>query len=81
MCVLVVLAGGGEKHRTSTSSKLITPCAAVSTGDMLRAAVHDQTDVGKRAQAVMKAGGLVSNDIVVGIITVTHLQNRRVCGF
>jgi len=40
----------------------------LSTGDMLRAAVAAQTDVGKKAQAVMKAGGLVSDEIVVGII-------------
>ena len=35
---------------------------------MLRAAVSAQTDVGKKAQAIMKAGGLVSDDIVIGII-------------
>jgi adenylate kinase len=35
---------------------------------MLRAAVAAQTDVGKQAEAVMKAGGLVSDDIVIGII-------------
>lgn len=35
---------------------------------MLRAAVAAQTDIGKKAQAVMKAGGLVSDDIVIGII-------------
>ena len=40
----------------------------LSTGDMLRAAVAAQTDVGKKAQAVMKAGGLVSDEIVIGII-------------
>jgi adenylate kinase len=40
----------------------------LSTGDMLRAAVANQTPVGRKAEAVMKAGGLVSDDIVVGII-------------
>lgn len=41
----------------------------LSTGDMLRAAVHAQTEVGKKAQAKMKAGQLVSDDIVIGIIS------------
>lgn len=40
----------------------------LSTGDMLREAVANQTEIGKKAEAVMKAGGLVSDDIVVGII-------------
>ena len=43
-------------------------CPQLSTGDMLRAAVANKTEVGKKADAVMKAGGLVSDDIVVGII-------------
>ncbi|MEX1035607.1 MAG: adenylate kinase [Sneathiella sp.] len=40
----------------------------LSTGDMLRAAVVDGTDVGKKAKAVMERGELVSDDIITGII-------------
>lgn len=40
----------------------------LSTGDMLRAAVKAQTEVGKKAKAVMDAGELVSDEIVSGII-------------
>ncbi|AZN71951.1 adenylate kinase [Georhizobium profundi] len=41
----------------------------LSTGDMLRAAVAAQTEVGKRAKAVMDAGKLVSDDIVNAIVS------------
>lgn len=46
----------------------------LSTGDMLRAAVTGKTEIGLKAEAVMKAGGLVSDDIVIGIIR-DRIQN------
>jgi adenylate kinase len=40
----------------------------LSTGDMLRAAVAAGTPVGLKARSVMESGGLVSDEIVIGII-------------
>jgi adenylate kinase len=40
----------------------------ISTGDMLRAAVREGTELGKMAKQVMDAGGLVGNEIMVGIV-------------
>lgn len=58
-------AGKGTQAETLTKTYGIPQ---LSTGDMLRAAVKAGTEVGKRADKVMKAGGLVSDDIVIKII-------------
>jgi len=43
-------------------------CVHVSTGDMLRAAVAAETELGKQAKAVMDSGGLVPDDVMNGIV-------------
>jgi adenylate kinase len=55
---------GTQANRIAASEGLVQ----LSTGDMLRAAVAAGTKVGLEAKAVMEAGELVSDEIVVGII-------------
>lgn len=55
---------GTQAKRIEQERKLVQ----LSTGDMLRAAVAADTDVGRAAKAVMEAGALVPDDIVVAII-------------
>jgi len=40
----------------------------ISTGDILREAVKSGSELGRQAQVVMNAGGLVSDDIMIGLI-------------
>jgi adenylate kinase len=40
----------------------------ISTGDMLRAAVRERTELGLMAKEVMDSGGLVGDDIMIGIV-------------
>ena len=41
----------------------------VSTGDMLRAAVNAETPVGLKAKAIMDSGELVSDDVVIAVLS------------
>ena len=40
----------------------------ISTGDILRKAVADGTELGKKADVVMKSGGLVSDDLIIALV-------------
>lgn len=45
---------------------------------MLRAQVAQKTDLGKQAKKIMDQGGLVSDDIMIGMIK-SELDNNREC--
>lgn len=53
----------------------------ISTGDMLRAAVKAGTPLGLEAKKVMDAGGLVSDEIILGLIKERIVQDDCASGF
>jgi len=53
----------------------------ISTGDMLRAAIKAGTELGKQAKAVIDAGQLVSDDIILGLIKERIAQDDCDKGF
>ena len=56
---------GTQAHRLVERHNIVQ----LSTGDMLRAAVAAETEVGLKAKDIMAAGGLVPDDVVIGIIS------------
>ncbi|TGD74671.1 adenylate kinase [Mangrovimicrobium sediminis] len=53
----------------------------ISTGDMLRAAVKAQTELGLQAKEVMDSGGLVSDEIIIGLVKERIAQDDCAPGF
>jgi adenylate kinase len=66
----IVLLGAPGSGKGTQGEKLVAHYGIpkISTGDALRAAVKAGTDLGKKAKATMDAGGLVANEIVIGIV-------------
>jgi adenylate kinase len=53
----------------------------ISTGDMLRAAVKAKTELGLQAKEVMASGGLVSDEIIIGLVKERILEDDCRNGF
>jgi adenylate kinase len=67
----LILLGPPGSGKGTQAQRLVQRYGIVqlSTGEMLRAAVAAQTPVGLKAKDIMAAGGLVPDDIVIGIIS------------
>ena len=68
MRLILLGAPGAGKGTQATFIKEKFNIPQISTGDMLRAAVAAGTELGIAAKKVMDAGGLVSDDIIIGLV-------------
>lgn len=79
---IILLGGPGAGKGTQANfikEKYAIP--QISTGDMLRAAVKEGTPLGIEAKKVMDAGGLVSDDIILGLVKERIAQSDCANGF
>lgn len=68
MRLILLGAPGAGKGTQAAFIKERFNIPQISTGDMLRAAVKEGTPLGLAAKKVMDAGGLVSDDIIIGLV-------------
>lgn len=81
MRIVLLGAPGSGKGTQAKRLKVELTLAHISTGDLLRAAVKAGTPLGLQAKAVMEAGQLVSDDIVLGLLEERLAQPDTQPGF
>jgi len=66
----IILLGAPGSGKGTQAKKMTISFAIpqISTGDMLREAVKNGTEMGRRAKVFMDQGGLVPDDVVIGIV-------------
>ena len=79
---LIILGPPGAGK--GTQAKYITETFSIpqiSTGDMLRGAIKAGTELGKAAKKIMDAGGLVNDDIIIGLVKERIKEDDCLNGF
>jgi adenylate kinase len=66
----IVLLGAPGAGKGTQAAKLVEKCGLchISTGDILRAAVKNETELGLKAKAFMDAGDLVPDDLIIDLM-------------
>jgi len=60
--------GAGKGTQCERIEKYLTNCVHISTGDLLRAEIKNQTEIGKKVEEVIKKGELVSDSIICEMV-------------
>jgi adenylate kinase len=79
----LILVGPPGAGKGTQAAKLIERLGVphLSTGDMLREAVKQGTELGKKAEGFMKSGGLVTDELVIPIVVERLQQSDCAQGF
>jgi adenylate kinase len=79
----IVFLGPPNSGKGTQAARLAAALAipAISTGDMLRAAVAAGTELGKRVEGVMNRGELVSDDLMAEVVKERLAQDDAQAGF
>ncbi len=79
----ILLMGPPGAGKGTQAAELVSKFAIphISTGDMFRAAVKEQTELGKQAKACMDAGQLVPDSVTIGIVKERLAQDDCSKGF
>jgi adenylate kinase len=81
MRLILLGAPGAGKGTVAKKLTAIDGSVQISTGDILRAAVKEGTALGKKAETAMKAGDLVSDELIMGIMEERLRQDDCKAGF
>ena len=79
--LIFIGAPGSGKGTISNLLMEIAPLAHISTGDILRDEIKRDTELGRQAAVIMKEGGLVSDEIVVGMVKERLAKDDCKAGF
>lgn len=83
MSLNLVLFGPPAAGKGTQAKRLVEERQLIqlSTGDMLRAAIKSGSELGQKVEGIMKAGDLVSDDIVIALIAEQLDANTGAAGF